>query len=198
MAKIVWKGITKSDYIFKTEQLPVDARRIDIPENGINKSIIFGLPFILLCFLALYLRYTLDHEFVLNKPYGIIGLVLGVLLSVIHEILHGLVYPKKYNAFIGIVPREFMFYMSCSAPLKRGRFILMSLLPMILGVIPLIVFLFLSSRFIILNTILWPMSMIGLVSPCPDYMNVYFVLKEVPKNAYIQDGEDGLYWFFKS
>lgn len=197
MAKIVWKGLTKSDYVFKTEQLPVDSWKIDIPENTMNKSIIFGLPFILLCFLALYLRFTIDNEFVLNKPYGIIGLVIGIFLSVIHEILHGLVYPKNYKAYIGIVPRKFMFYMSCSAPLRRSSFVLMSLLPMILGAIPLVVFLFMPTRFVILNTILWPMSMIGLVSPCPDYMNVYFVLKAVPKNAYIQDGEDGLYWFKK-
>ena len=73
----------------------------------------------------------------------------------------------------------------------------MSLLPMILGIIPLVVFVCTPPDYRILDAILWPMAMMGLVSPSPDYMNVYYVLKEVPQNAYIQDGKDGLYWFVK-
>ncbi len=36
------------------------------------------------------------------------------------------------------------------------------------------------------------MGPIGLVSLCPDYLNVYCVLKQVPKGAYIQDDESGM------
>ncbi|MCI2088618.1 MAG: DUF3267 domain-containing protein [Prevotella sp.] len=194
MPKMIWKGITDSDFEFKTEDLPVNSQIIHIPGNSMTRSVLFAIPFILLCFFALWEKLK---NFSLDKPYLLIGIVLSILLCTVHELLHAIVYPKKCNAYIGIIPKKFIFYMSCAAPLKKMRFILMSLLPMILGIIPLIVFACTPSDYRILDAILWPMAMMGLVSPCPDYMNVYYVLKEVPKNAYIQDGEDGLYWFIK-
>lgn len=39
---------------------------------------------------------------------------------------------------------------------------------------------------------MWSMAIIGLVSPLPDYLNVYCVLKQVLKGAYIQDDKDGM------
>jgi hypothetical protein len=87
--------------------------------------------------------------------------------------------------------------MKCKAELSKKRFIAMSLLPIILGIIPLIVFTVAPIEYKILNSMMWSMAMIGLVSPITDYMNVYHVLKEVPNNGYIQDGEDGLYWYEK-
>ncbi len=197
MPKMIWKGITSSDFEFKTEDLPDNSQIIHIPENPMSRSVLFAIPFILLCFFALWERFYFDKNFSLDKPYLLIGIILGILLCTVHELLHAIVYPKKCNAYIGIIPKEFIFYMSCSAPLRKRKFILMSLLPMILGIIPLVVFVCMPSDFKILNTILWPMAMMGLVSPSPDYMNVYYVLKEVPQNAYIQDGEDGLYWFME-
>lgn len=194
MPKMIWKGITNPDFVFKTGDLPDNSQIIHIPENPMRRSVLFAIPFILLCFFVLWERLK---SFSLDKPYLLIGIVLSILLCTVHELLHAIVYPKKYNAYIGIIPKEFIFYMSCSAPLRKKRFILMSLLPMILGVIPLAVFVCMPPDYRILDAILWPMAMMGLVSPSPDYMNVYYVLKEVPRNAYIQDGENGLYWFME-
>ena len=44
---------------------------------------------------------------------------------------------------------------------------------------------------------MWAMAVIGLVSPSPDYLNVYCVLKQVPNGSYIQDDKDGICWFGK-
>ena len=65
----------------------------------------------------------------------------------------------------------------------------------ILGIVPLIIFMISNNQ--ILNSIMWAMSIIGLVSPSPDYLNVYLVLRQVPKGAFIQDDEDGMCWFRK-
>lgn len=71
----------------------------------------------------------------------------------------------------------------------------MELLPIILEIVPITIFMISNNQ--ILNSIMWAMGVIGLVSPFPDYLNVYLVLKQVPKGAFIQDDENGMCWFIK-
>lgn len=85
--------------------------------------------------------------------------------------------------------------MKCKEPLIKKRFILMELLPIILGIVPIAIFMISNNQ--IFNSIMWAMGVIGLVSPSPDYLNVYLVLKQVPKGAFIQDDENGMCWFIK-
>lgn len=197
MPQIIWKGFTKPDFVFQPEPLPRNSIRINIPDNNMQKSFLFAIPFIIIVLLVLHLKELVYKEFPIDRPYAALGMGLGILFCVVHEFLHAIVYPRNYKAYIGIIPKKIMFYMSCSAPLKRGRFVLMSLMPMILGIIPLLLFIMSPLEHKVLNAILWPMAMIGLVSPCPDYLNVYYVLKEAASGSYVQDGEDGLYWFAK-
>lgn len=81
-----------------------------------------------------------------------------------------------------------------SYPLAKKRFILMCLLPYILGIIPLICFVVSPSSNLILNAILWGMSFLGMVSPYPDAYNVYQIVKQVPKGKKIQFYEDDKYY----
>lgn len=193
---INWKGTTPFENYATYRELPSTSKIIKIPEKSFQKSILFAIPFFIACFAALYLKEYFSGQFPFEKQYGWIGLLLGLLLIPVHELLHTAVYPSLAEKFIGIDTKNFMAYAYCNAPLKKNRFIFMSLLPMVLGIIPFIMFCLLPISCKAIAAILWPCALIGLVSPCPDYLNIYYVLKQAPKDAYIQDAENGMYWFY--
>lgn len=195
MPKIIFRGITKPNdpILDEVEPRPKRAITLKVPKHNMRISLIFALPFFALCFILIPLKATWLGDFPMARSFIPLGIILGIFGCFLHELLHALPQPKNATAYIGFIPQHFMFYMKCSAPLKRNRFILMSLLPIILGLIPFLIFLISTNP--ILNAIMWPMAIIGLVSPSPDYLNVYEVLRQVPKNAYIQDSQDGMCYF---
>lgn len=195
MAYIVFKGLTKADDPILAEVLPKPegARPLPVPDNFMAVSMLYGIPFMLVCFAALLVKARMTGDFPIARSLLPLGVVLGLAGCFVHEWLHALPQPKGATAYIGLIPRQFMFYMKCKEPLSRERFILMSLLPMALGVLPLAGFMLSGSQE--WNAVLWPMAMIGLVSPSPDYRNVIQVLRQVPKGARIQDSEEGMCWY---
>ena len=80
-------------------------------------------------------------------------------------------------------------------PISKSQFIIMSLAPMLLGIMPLIVFVVCPLRWKALLTICVVPAFMGMISPSPDYMDVVSVIKQVPKGAKIQASNEGLYWF---
>ena len=70
----------------------------------------------------------------------------------------------------------------------------MSLMPILLGIIPLTIFL-LSPPNAFLSGICIPMGIIGMLSPMPDYMDVHIICKQVPKDAFVHIQNDGFYWY---
>ena len=123
------------------------------------------------------------------------GLVIALLLGIVHEWLHCLPYPRQATAYIGILPKRFMAYMSCTAPLCRNNDLLSSLLPAILGFIPWIIFLLCPATARPLASLCWGCAVMGMVSPCPDYLYAYCVYRQVPPHGWIQAGADGCYWY---
>lgn len=82
-----------------------------------------------------------------------------------------------------------------SSPVNRNRFIFLSILPIILGLIPLVIFCFSSNSLKELNGILFGMSIMGMVSVYPDIYNIFKILKVVPKKAIIQNNKNEIYYF---
>ena len=74
--------------------------------------------------------------------------------------------------------------------MSKSRFIVMCLLPFVLGIIPLILFLVLNNS--IVCCLLFGIMCLGMISPYPDVYNVYQVLKKVPKNKRVLFYEDKL------
>lgn len=82
-----------------------------------------------------------------------------------------------------------------SSPVKRNRFIFLSILPIILGLILLVIFCFSGNHLKELNGILFGMAIMGMVSVYSDIYNVFNILKAVPKNAMIQNNKNETYFF---
>ena len=77
--------------------------------------------------------------------------------------------------------------------MSRQRFILMSLLPFVLGIIPLLVFIISPAEYKIVNGLMFGMAGMGMVSPYVDVYNVIIVLRQARRIDKIMFFEDDLY-----
>ena len=187
MPRIIWCGNKKWDSAFPEKPLPENAVNLERKADIFTGSLLYGIvPFLDVC-----------------RKYGValISLIAptsanraAMLLMPVHELLHAVCYCKDQTVYIGISLEKFAAFAVCHEKISRRRFIVMSLMPMLLGIIPLAVFLIASSS-PILTAICIPTGVIGMLSPMPDYMDVHMVLKQVPKGASVQSQNDGFYWF---
>lgn len=195
MPKIKWIGLIKEEKMkdYQVGELSKNAKKMNMPTTS-KEMMIKALPFIIPAFLILFLSvYFKSGEIFLLRLYIIIGVLLGSLALIIHELLHAIVYPKNANVYIGIA-KPITFVALSSYPLKKEKFILMCLLPYILGIIPLILFWIIPITDMKIHSILFGLSAMGLGSPYPDLFNVYQVLKQTPKNCKIQFYKDDTYY----
>lgn len=195
MPKIKWIGLIKEEKMkdYQVGKLSKNAKKMNMPTTS-KEMMIKALPFIIPALVILFLSvYFKSGEFFLLRLYIIIGVLLGFLALIIHELLHAIVYPKNANVYIGIA-KPITFVALASYPLKKEKFILMCLLPYILGIIPLILFWIMPITDMKIHSILFGLSAMGLGSPYPDLFNVYQVLKQTPKNCKIQFYKDDTYY----
>lgn len=198
MSKIIWKGIIKSEDDFPTADLPKNAKKIDSEEDMIKmqiKALPFMIPSVLICLICMFTKTFMASERVINVGFIFIGVIMGFLLIIVHELLHAIAFPKNATVWIGFMPGSFTAVALSSSPVKRNRFIFLSILPIILGFIPLVIFCLSSNDLKELNGVLFGISIMGMISVYPDIYNVFHVLKVVPKNATIQNNKNETYYF---
>lgn len=196
MPKIKWKGIISNPLEYQIGCLASNARKLNMPGSlgqMMTRAIPFVVPSIIIIFIVMFLKTTLAGQPVVSPIVVILGFVVGVVFLLIHELLHAIVYPPKATVFIGIVPTQFAAVALASYPLKRSRFILMCLLPYLLGIIPIILFCVSPATNIGINGFLFGLSIMGLTSPYVDSYNVYQVLRQTSKSDSLQFYGDDLY-----
>lgn len=198
MPNIKWIGIKNELSEYQRGELPENAKKLKMPKT-INDMMIQATPFLIfplvILFLSMYFKTRINRQVVINPIFIFVGLMIGFVALLLHEYLHAIVYPKEAKVYIGIYPKAFAAVALSSYPLKRNRFIVMSLLPTILGLLPILLFLFTPADMKELNGSLFGFSVMGLVSPYGDFYNVYQVIRQTPKNCKIQFLEDDTYWF---
>ncbi len=198
MPKIIWKGIIKSEDDFPTSTIPNNAKKLNVEENMKKmqlKALPFLMPSFLILLISMFLKTYFAKENVINVWFLLIGFIVGVLLLIIHELLHAIAFPKNAVVYIGIMPKSLACVAVSSSPVKRNRFIFLSILPIILGIIPLIIFWFSSKNLKELNGLMFGMAIMGMVSVYPDLYNIFNILRFVPKNATIQNDKNTTYYF---
>lgn len=198
MFNIKWIGIIKDEDIKKYQNGELDSNAVKMKTPNTTgqvqkKSIPFMVCAIVIIFLSMFIKTYFAKSIVVSFPFIIVGFIIGFFLLFVHELLHAIVYPRKVNKYIGIV-KPFSPVALASYPLSKKRFVLMSLLPYVLGIIPLTIFMISSPNNIVLNAIVFGMTFVGLVSPAPDTYNVCQVIKQVPKGKKVQFYEDDIYY----
>lgn len=206
MAKIIWNGNKNWDDVWDGKQ-PWDREiaKKSIPENSVlidrpNDIFKSSIPYMILpciaCFVAIFTKKVQVDEFLFDLWFMPLSFIIGFFVSMpLHEFLHAINYPKGEKVYIGVSVKQLRAYAASSAAISRGRYIIMSLAPMIPGILFLIVFLVCPITMKWLMTICVVPSMMGLISPAPDYMDVITILRQVPKGAMIQATENGLVWY---
>lgn len=198
MPKLNWKIIKKGENPFPETLLPPNATQLKEP-NTMDEMMIRALPFvfpaILTIFLTVFFKTRLAGFFVLNPVLLPVGFFAGFLLLPLHETLHAVVYPKNASVTMGFLPKSAAFFVYSNHPLSKKRFIIMSLLPVFLGIVPFLLFLFSDPANKTANTLLFGLMAMGLTSPYPDYYNIFQVLKQVPAGAKIQTSGFHAYWY---
>lgn len=198
MPKIIWKGIIKSEQDFPVADIPENAKKLDGEEDMKKlqiKALPFMLPSVIICFVCMFLKTFIAGQEVINAAFLFIGVMVGFLLIIVHELLHAIAFPKNATVYIGIMPGSFTAVALSSSPVKRDRFIFLSMLPLILGIIPLVVFCFNENNLKELNGLMFGMAMMGMISVYPDIYNVFHILKVVPKCATIQNNKNETYYY---
>jgi len=196
---IIWKGCSRKPYEPSDKPLPPEAVKLEVPQNDFwIRALFMAAPLFLPVIASLYLKSYITRHTLIDKQWIAIGLLTALALSIVHEWLHCLPYPRTATAYIGILPTRFMAYMTCNFPISRRNDIISSLLPVLLGIIPWMAFLFCPITQKELASFCWGLAIMGVTSPCPDYLHAYYIWKHVPKHAFIQTTSHGTYWFQKT
>ena len=181
---------------YQTGNLPDNAIKIETPESideMMKKSAPIAVILCMLLFATMLCKTILSGTVVISPLFILVGFIIGFVLLLGHEWLHGIVYPKEADVTIGRIKGKVTFVALASFPLKRFRFIVMCLLPFILGLVPLIFFIFCPAEYKIVNGIMFGMACMGMVSPFPDVYNVILVLRKTKRNDAIMFYQDDIY-----
>lgn len=194
MAKIKWVGNKPWDSDFPEFFMPTKAVMLKRPDNIFKASIPYGVLPLIWSYALIFAKWIVLGERVVKLMYIPLGILIGLLLMPVHELLHALCYPDKAIVYIGVSMNKFAAFAVCHEPISKQRFIIMSLAPILLGVIPLAIFLIAPASSLI-SGICIPVGIIGMLSPMPDYMDIHLVCKQVPKGATIQTSNQGIFWY---
>ena len=196
---IVWEGNKKE---FGTEHqspsVPQNAVKIRDSEGFIGKAVPFGIAPMIICMLIVFLKAYINKEPPISPIFLIPALLIGFIIALpLHEYSHAVCYPKEATVWVGLCVRNMQAWAISYHPLSKGRFIVMSLAPAVLGLIPMIVAIFIPVTMKPLFTICIVSAFMGLISPAPDYMDVISILRKAPRGAIICDSQDGLFAYTK-
>ncbi len=194
MAKIIWEGNRDWEKEYPDGEAPEHAVKISRPDDVLKASLPYGILPMLLCFLCVFLKKVASDEFLFNLWFLPLSFLIGFALIPLHEILHAVCYPKNATVYVGVCLKKIAAFAISFAPIRKSRYIVMSLAPALLGIVPLIIFVACPIRGKALLTLCVVPAFMGLISPSPDYMDVIAIIKQVPKGARIQASNQGLYW----
>lgn len=193
---ITFKKSIESINDYQCGNLPQNAVKLKAPIS-IDEMMKKSLPIMMImCFVviaSMFIKVFINHQMVVFIPTILAGFIIGVALAIVHEWLHGIVYPKEAEVTIGKLKGQMVFVALASYPMKRIRFVLMSLLPYILGIIPLVLFIVSPADNTVFNGLMFGMACVGMVSPSPDVLNVILVLKQVKKEEKVMFYGDDIY-----
>jgi hypothetical protein len=189
--KIRWVGKYNGSNL-PVAELPPGAKELP-PVTG--KSALAIIPVVLVVFLLVYLKGIWDERILFSRLDLAIGFGIGILLFPVHELIHALCFPAGSEVVMYYTAQG--LGTSCTAPLKRNRFIYVSVFPtVILGLIPLVLFMAIPSSYVLVETILFAVSFLHLGAGYVDYCNLLHLM-QIPRNAFVQISGEKIYWYLK-
>lgn len=192
--KLVWKGRLTEKNSLPNTNVPNNSKILLEDEDLSWKDYIAIIPILIIGVLSFLFKDKYISVLEVNINGMLIGIALGVLFLVVHELIHGLFCTKNcqvnyYYSIYGITcyPLEH---------LSRNRYILMALAPLVfLGILPLLVWFFIPSKFTMINSILYSFMFINLSVTTVDIRNAVTALIKAPRDSFIKASGNKVYWF---
>lgn len=123
------------------------------------------------------------------KNFNWYGSILALLTLLPHELLHAICF--KEDVFLYTNFKKGMLFVTGTENMTKNRFIFMNLLPnIIFGWIPFLIFLLKRDLYLIGS-----MSAFTIAMGAGDYYNVYIIMKQMPRKAYLYSMGFSTYWF---
>ena len=198
--KLRYKGVCKDMTKLPSSELPENAVKFIEPDSkeAFEKAMIpFMIPPLLLVGAALPIRFLLHGNIGLSigvsfwwvLPIIVVSVFAGM---VVHELLHAICFGK--NSEVDIYISSAFWFVHSVTPISKKRFIFICLLPnIVLGIIPLLIWLFIPMSSVMGIIFIFALVMTG--SGCGDYMNAYNAFRQMPKGSIQQGSGMNSYWF---
>lgn len=191
-----FKGFIKDCNTLEKSELPQNAVKFKEPENAVKLNLMASVW----CFplLIIILIFEVTKNLLWDKNFShsicnIYGVLICLLFIIIHELLHAICFPK--NAQVNLYFTIWGAFVVSSYPITKIRFIILSLLPsIILGIIPLIVWVFIPKDNL-LTQILFSFGSLSLLMGCADMLNVFNAITQMPKGSVQQLSGFNSYWY---
>lgn len=188
--KLTHIGFYKSDAQLDKIKLPDEATKV---VNQSSSTLLFQyiLPIHLVFVLLLYVKTTENFINMINS----IAIITWLFMVLVHELLHVIALPKRMSTKIWFSVKYGTGFVVFNGALNKYRFLFMSLLPnVILGILPLLVWLIFPFKNDFNSTFVFTFSYIGVMIGFIDYAKSINVIRKVPSNAVISMSEGILYW----
>lgn len=198
MMNLVWKGIYKGKDQLPVGVLPERAVKFKEPDSVEMLSVVatlFIIPVIMLVAIAYLIKTHLLGTSVGMNFFNLWGILLAFLMILPHELLHAVLFPKDKEVELWVSPKNLMAFVVSTAPVSKGRFIFLSLLPnLVFGFIPLIIWIFVPEGGT-MTKILFSFAVISLSFGVGDYLNVFNSIFQMPKGSIQQLSGMNSYWY---
>ncbi len=186
--KIKWIGKYDGNNLPAVD-VGADAR--ELPQ-ATGKSVIMLIPIALLFACCVYMKKTYLGGVAFSKVDWMAGLGIALLFFPVHELIHAASFPSGSKVILFYTMQG--LGTTCVSPMTRNRFIVVNLLPsLILGIVPLIIYMIVPSSYGFASTVLCVFSFVHLGGGYVDYWNIVHLLK-LPVDARIQISGSKIYW----
>lgn len=151
------------------------------------------VPILLLMGILVYFKNNiLDEKIIFSRGMLAVGFLIGIALFPLHEILHALCFPADSDVFLFYTKQG--LGTTCTTPITRNRFIVINIFPsVILGVIPLLLYLVIPKGYTEVSTILFAIAFLHIGGSYADYINIAHLLR-LPAKSFIQISGEKIYW----
>lgn len=208
MYNIKYMGKYKNESQILTGTLPTQAIKYNEPDNVTSaflKGGLISLPIIVILIALIIIKIQIENISFENIKGSnlyistMIAIGLSIVFLFVHEFLHAFCFPQNVIKEIWFNQNELAMFVYCSAPISKKNFIWIVLCPnVVLGFIPYILWIlgvFDFNLLVSLAVIIF--AMMNVICGIGDYLNFYLTIKQVPKNALVQNYEFHTYWFLE-
>lgn len=155
---------------------------------------ILVIAILILAFVLIKIKQNYVQGLQMNRIGYLIGFILTLLFLVVHELVHGLSWPRNCTLNYCYSIQGITCYPL--DPMTRNRYVFMAIAPaVILGLIPIIIWIFIPTKFVMLNSIIFAFSLGNLFGSVADLYNLLKALIKAPKKSFVQASGAKVYWF---